>query len=74
MLRTDRLNVTPLDDPATAIVVGVDTSNVDTVLIAGRVMNRAGRLSHVDWAAVRRMTGESRDRVIEKSGFKPPRI
>ncbi|HSJ27497.1 MAG TPA: amidohydrolase family protein, partial [Acidimicrobiia bacterium] len=33
MLRTDRLNVTPLNDPATAIVVGMDTSNVDTVLI-----------------------------------------
>ena len=74
LLRTDRLNVTPLNDPATAIVVGMDTSNVDTVLIAGRVMKRGGRLLHVDWAAVRRMTEESRDRVIEKSGFKPPRI
>ena len=74
LLRTDRLNVTPLNDAATAIVVGMDTSNVDTVLIAGRVMKRGGRLSHVDWGAVRRMTEDSRDRVIEKSGFKPPRI
>ena len=74
ILRTDRLNVTPLNDPATAIVVGMDTSNVDTVLIAGRVMKRGGRLLHVDWGAVRRMTEDSRDRVIEKSGFKPPRI
>jgi 5-methylthioadenosine/S-adenosylhomocysteine deaminase len=74
MLRTDRLNVTPLNDPATAVVVGMDTSNVDTVLIAGRVMKRGGRLLHVDWGAVRRMTEDSRDAVIEKSGFKPPRI
>ena len=40
MLRTDGMNVTPLNDPATAVVVGMDTGNVDTVLIAGRVMKR----------------------------------
>jgi 5-methylthioadenosine/S-adenosylhomocysteine deaminase len=74
MLRTDRLNVTPLNDPATAVVVGMDTGNVDTVLIAGRVMKRKGELLHVDWPAVRRMAAESRDHVIAKSGFKPPSI
>lgn len=42
VLRTDRMNVTPLNDPATAVVAGMDTGNVDTVLIAGRVMKRAG--------------------------------
>ena len=74
LLRTDRLNVTPLNDPATAIVVGMDTGNVDTVIIDGRVMKRGGRLLHVDWKAVRRMASESRDHVIEKSGFKLPKI
>lgn len=73
-LRTDRLNVTPLNDPATAVVTGMDTGNVDTVLIAGRVMKRNGRLEHVDWAAVKRAVDESRDYVIEKSGFKLPKI
>jgi 5-methylthioadenosine/S-adenosylhomocysteine deaminase len=74
MLRTDRLNVTPLNDPTTAVVVGMDTGNVDTVIIAGRVMKRGGRLLHVDWGAVKRMTDASRDFVIEKSGFKLPKI
>ena len=74
MLRTDRLNVTPLNDPTTAVVVGMDTGNVDTVLIAGRVMKRGGKLLHVDWGAVKRMTNASRDYVIEKSGFKLPKI
>ncbi|MDH3731487.1 MAG: amidohydrolase family protein [Acidimicrobiia bacterium] len=74
MLRTDRMNVTPLNDPATAVVAGMDTGNVDTVLIAGRVMKRHGRLLHVDWPAVRRTASESRDYVIEKSGFKLPKI
>ena len=74
LLRTDRINVTPLNDPATAVVAGMDTGNVDTVLIAGRVMKSKGELLHVDWPAVRRMAAESRDHVVSKSGFKPPSI
>jgi cytosine/adenosine deaminase-related metal-dependent hydrolase len=74
MLRTDRINVTPLNDPATAVVAGMDTGNVDTVIVAGRVMKRSGRLEYVDWPAVRRSVEESRDHVIEKSGFKLPKI
>jgi cytosine/adenosine deaminase-related metal-dependent hydrolase/ribose/xylose/arabinose/galactoside ABC-type transport system permease subunit len=74
LLRTDRMNVTPLNDPVTAVVAGMDTGNVDTVLIAGRVMKRNGALQHVDWSAVKRAVDESRDHVIEKSGFKLPKI
>jgi cytosine/adenosine deaminase-related metal-dependent hydrolase/ribose/xylose/arabinose/galactoside ABC-type transport system permease subunit len=74
LLRTDRMNVTPLNDPATAVVAGMDTGNVDTVLIGGRVMKRHGQLLHVDWPALRDKAAESRDFVIEKSGFKLPGI
>jgi cytosine/adenosine deaminase-related metal-dependent hydrolase len=74
LLRTDRLNVTPLNDPATAVVAGMDTGNVDTVLIAGRVMKRKGELLHVDWPAAKRMASESRDAVVQRSGFKVPSI
>jgi cytosine/adenosine deaminase-related metal-dependent hydrolase/ribose/xylose/arabinose/galactoside ABC-type transport system permease subunit len=74
LLRTDRINVTPLNDPATAVVAGMDTGNVDTVLIGGRVMKRHGALLHVDWPAVRRRAAESRDYVVAKSGFKLPGI
>ena len=74
MLRTDRINVSPLNDAATAVVAGMDTGNVDTVLIAGRVMKRHGELLHVDWPAVKRMATGSRDHVVAKSGFKLPSI
>jgi cytosine/adenosine deaminase-related metal-dependent hydrolase len=74
MLRTDRMNVTPLNDPLTAIVAGMDTGNVDTVIIAGRVMKRGGKLLHVDWESVHRTAEQSRDHVIAKSGFKLPKI
>jgi cytosine/adenosine deaminase-related metal-dependent hydrolase/ribose/xylose/arabinose/galactoside ABC-type transport system permease subunit len=74
MLRTDKINVTPINDPVAAVVAGMDTSNVDSVFIAGRAMKRGGKLLHVDWPAVRRMVSESRDYVVEKSGFKLPKI
>jgi cytosine/adenosine deaminase-related metal-dependent hydrolase len=74
LLRTDRVNVTPLNDPVTAVVAGMDTGNVDTVLIAGRVMKRGGKLLHVDWPAVMRMADEARRHVVEKSGFRLPKI
>jgi cytosine/adenosine deaminase-related metal-dependent hydrolase len=74
LLRTDRLNVTPLNDPYTAIVMGMDTGNVDSVLINGRLMKRDRELLHVDWSAVKRMVDESRTFVLQKSGFKLPKI
>ena len=74
MLRIDRLNVTPLNDPVTAIVVGMDTGNVDTVFIDGHLMKRDGKLLHVDWNAVKRQVAESREHVLRKSGFKLPKI
>jgi len=52
----------------------MDTSNVDSVMIEGRFIDRNGKLLHVDWSAVRRMAADSRDHVIQKSGFKPPKI
>ena len=74
LLRTDRMNVTPLNDPVAAVVTGMDTSNVDTVLVAGRVLKRSGKLLHVDWDTVKHMVYESRDHVLSKSGFRLPRI
>jgi len=74
MLRTDRMNVTPLNDPATAVVTSMDTGNVDTVIIGGRVMKQGGELLHVDWPALRRLASDSRDFVVAKSGYKLPKV
>ncbi|HEX7100626.1 MAG TPA: amidohydrolase family protein [Acidimicrobiia bacterium] len=74
LLRTDRMNVTPLNDPVSAVVVGMDTGNVDTVIVGGHILKRNGRLLHVDWSTMRRLVDESRDYVVEKSGFRLPKI
>ncbi len=74
MLRTDRMNVTPLNDPATAVVLGMDTGNVDTVMVAGRIMKSGGRITGLRWSALMEAAANARDRVLARSGFKPPRI
>ena len=74
MLRTDRINVLPINDPIGVVVRGMDSSNVDSVFIAGKARKRRGQLLDVDLARVKRLAYESRDYVVAKSGFKMPAI
>jgi hypothetical protein len=55
-----------------AVVWSMDTSNVDSVFVAGKSMKRDGKLLHVNWNAVKKAVTESRDYVLKKSGFKLP--
>jgi cytosine/adenosine deaminase-related metal-dependent hydrolase/ribose/xylose/arabinose/galactoside ABC-type transport system permease subunit len=74
MLRTDRINVIPINDPIGAVVWGMDTGNVDTVLVAGKVLKRHGQLVGVDLDKLRKMAYESRDYVVKKARFTLPEI
>ncbi len=44
VLRADRPNIFPINDPIGAVVWGMDTSNVDWVFVAGNAVKRAGVL------------------------------
>ena len=74
MLRTDRINIMPVNDPIGAVVWGMDTSNVDSVFIAGKAKKRNGKLVGVDMGQIRKMVYDSRDYVVKASGFKLPSI
>jgi 5-methylthioadenosine/S-adenosylhomocysteine deaminase len=74
MLRTDSINVFPINDPIGAVVWGMDTSNIDSVFVAGKALKRNGQLIGVDLNRVRDLAYASRDYVIAKSGFKLPTI
>jgi 5-methylthioadenosine/S-adenosylhomocysteine deaminase len=68
VLRTDRPNVFPINDPIGAVVWGMDTSNVDWVVADGRVLMRDGVLvSDVDGAGS--MARTARERVVAASGI-----
>ncbi|GLW71405.1 TRZ/ATZ family hydrolase [Kitasatospora phosalacinea] len=46
LLRADRPGVLPVHDPVGTVVCAMDRADVDTVLVAGRVVKRDGRLLH----------------------------
>jgi cytosine/adenosine deaminase-related metal-dependent hydrolase len=66
--------VLPINDPIGVVVRGMDSSNVDSVFIAGKARKRLGQLVDVDINRVRRIAYESRDYVVETSGFRMPEI
>jgi cytosine/adenosine deaminase-related metal-dependent hydrolase len=74
MLSTDRPNILPVNDPIGAVVWGMDTSNVDSVFVAGKALKRNGKLLNVDLDKLRAKAYQSRDYVIAQSGFTLPEL
>jgi cytosine/adenosine deaminase-related metal-dependent hydrolase len=74
MLRTDAINVMPVNSAYGAVVLGMDTSNVDTVFIAGKAMKQGGRLDGVEIDRIRRDAEQSRDFIVSKTGWKTSRV
>jgi 5-methylthioadenosine/S-adenosylhomocysteine deaminase len=68
VLRADRPNVFPINDPIGAVVWGMDTSNVDWVIAGGRVVMRAGVL-RADVGRARDLAAAARRRVAAASGL-----
>jgi 5-methylthioadenosine/S-adenosylhomocysteine deaminase len=74
LLRTDRLNVMPMNNAVGAVVTSMGPQNVDTVLIAGKVMKRNGQMVGVDFERLNRLGNEARDRLYANAGVKNARI
>jgi cytosine/adenosine deaminase-related metal-dependent hydrolase len=68
VLRTDRPNIFPINDPIGAVVWGMDTSNVDWVVAGGRVLMRGGVLEG-DVERARSLATSARRRVAAASGL-----
>jgi cytosine/adenosine deaminase-related metal-dependent hydrolase len=69
LLRMNAINVLPVNNAYGAIVLGMDTSNVDTVFIAGKLRKRGGRLVEVDLARISARAQESRDYIVSRAGW-----
>lgn len=74
MLRTDAINVMPLNNAYGAVVLAMDTSNVDTVFIAGKAVKQGGRLVGVELVRIRREAEQSRDYIADKAGWDKGRL
>lgn len=68
VLRTDRPNVFPINDPIGAVVWGMDTSNVDWVFVGGQVLMRNGALQ-ADVQHARHLAMTAQHRVAVASGL-----
>jgi 5-methylthioadenosine/S-adenosylhomocysteine deaminase len=71
MLRTDDINLFPLNNAPGAVVTLMDTSNVDTVFVAGKIMMWKGKLVGVDLAKLRRLAERARDGILARSRYRP---
>jgi cytosine/adenosine deaminase-related metal-dependent hydrolase len=74
MLRTDLLNTMPINNAVGAVVTSMTSQNVDTVLIAGKVVKRNGRLVGVDMNKVAKLARDAQARNYKAAGVPDKRI
>jgi cytosine/adenosine deaminase-related metal-dependent hydrolase len=74
VLSSDTPNIFPINDPIGAVVWGMDTSNVDSVFVAGRALKRDGELVGVDMARISDIAYSARDHVARSAGLEPPAL
>ena len=71
LIRADQINTAPMIDPVATVVISADTSNVDSVFVAGRAVKRGGKLVDVDVTRAIDMVEQSRDYLLPKAGLAP---
>src|SRR5262249_50381581 len=64
VVRCDESNTWPIIDPVSTVVHQADTRNVDTVLVAGKVLKRGGRLVGADLRHGRDLAASSLDYLL----------
>lgn len=67
VLRADRPNIFPINDPIGAVVWGMDTSNIEWVIVAGKPLKRATELI-ADVGRARQLAIGAHERVAQVAG------
>jgi len=70
LLDAQAINVTPLNVVPGAVVSLMERSNVETVIVAGKVRKWQGQLLDVDLPALRRQLEASRDYLFDAAGVR----
>jgi 5-methylthioadenosine/S-adenosylhomocysteine deaminase len=71
LLKVNAMNTAPMVDPVGTIVVFADTSNVDSVFVAGRAVKRNGQLVDVDLNQVFQKLDDSRNHILSRGELLP---
>jgi 5-methylthioadenosine/S-adenosylhomocysteine deaminase len=67
LLRTDLLNINPVNNPVAAIVSQASSANIDSVFVAGKAVKRNGKIVGHDLAALRGKAKAATTYVYEKA-------
>jgi cytosine/adenosine deaminase-related metal-dependent hydrolase len=68
LVRSNQVNVAPVVDPVATVVISADTSNIDTVFVAGRIVKQHGQLLRVDMPRLFERLNSARDHLLSKAG------
>lgn len=71
LIRTGDLNVYPVNNAIGTVVHAAERSNIDTVIIGGRVRKRGGVVLGVDQAKLRAAIDESCGHLFSAAGYQP---
>lgn len=71
LLRADDLAMFPVTDPLVSAVMQAGVANVDTVLVAGRIVKRNGRLLYGALAEKKAALRQSGERILTDLGLLP---
>jgi 5-methylthioadenosine/S-adenosylhomocysteine deaminase len=74
MVRTNGVSVFPATHAIGTIVQAVERSDVDTVMVAGKLRKHAGKMLDVDLTKLAAEATASRDYLLATSGFRPDLI
>ncbi|USX27018.1 amidohydrolase family protein [Oxalobacteraceae bacterium OTU3CINTB1] len=71
LIRTGDLNLYPVNNAVATVVHAAERSNIDTVIIGGRVRKRGGVVQGVDQATLRAAIDESCAHLFSAAGYQP---
>ena len=74
LLRHDQLNVMPMNNAVGAVVTSMGPQNVDTVLIAGKVMKRNGKIVGINIERLEHLGEAAKARVYKAAGVPDKRV
>jgi cytosine/adenosine deaminase-related metal-dependent hydrolase len=70
LIRADDINLYPSNNAIGTVVQAADRSNIDTVIIGGRVRKFQGGVAGLDMAKLKRMVDESRRYLFARVGYR----
>jgi cytosine/adenosine deaminase-related metal-dependent hydrolase len=71
MIRTDDINLYPSNNAVGTLVQAAERSNIDTVIIGGRIRKQHGKMVGLDMKRLKAMTEESRAHLFAAVGYRP---